>query len=123
MVCDQVLICDEGGFKEDSAAFPWCDPKLQQKRGAGIGTSIITKINILVQPSQQQQIAPPTQQQQISPPIEEQQQIFLPTEQQQIAPPNGQPKVEEQISHPNTKSSKNRKFLHQLQGKGKRLQE
>jgi hypothetical protein len=56
MVCGRVLICDEGDFKENSVVCPRCNPKLQEKRGAGIGASIISLINNLIQPNEQQQI-------------------------------------------------------------------
>jgi hypothetical protein len=89
VVCNRVLICDEGCFKEASIVCPWCDPKLQEKRGGGIGASIISIINNLMQPTDQQQISPPTEQQQISPPIEEQQ-MFQSNEEQQMSPLNEQ---------------------------------
>jgi hypothetical protein len=88
MVCGWVLICDESHFKDDYVVCPRCDPKLQEKMGAGIGAAIITMINNFTQLTEQQQFALPTEQQQISPPIEEQ---------QQMSPPNGQPKEQEQI--------------------------
>jgi hypothetical protein len=125
MVCGRVLICDEGDFKEDSVVCPRCDPKLQEKRGAGIGASIISLINNLIQPTEQQQISPPTEQQQISPPIEEQQmfqsneeQQMSPTNEQQMPLPNGQPQEQEQ---PNTRSRKKRKAPPPTTGRAKKV--
>jgi hypothetical protein len=125
MVCGQVLICDEGDFKEDSVVCPRCDPKLQEKRGAGIGASIISLINNLIQPTEQQQISPPTEQQQISPPIEEQQmfqpneeQQMSPTNEQQMPPLNGQPQEQEQ---PNTRSRNKQKAPPPTTGRAKKV--
>jgi hypothetical protein len=112
-----VLICNEGRFKEDSVVYPRCDPK--QKRGDGIGASIISLINNTIHPIEQQQIAPPKEQQQIAPPSEEQQ-MFLPDEQQQAPLSNEQPKEQEQVSQMNTRSSKKRKAPPQTTGRGKK---
>ncbi len=107
MVCGRVLICDEGDFKEDSVVCPRCDPKLQEKRGAGISASIISLINNLTQPNEQQQILPSEERQQICPPREQ-----LPNEQQQISPPREQlPNEQQQAPVSNEKPNEQEQVL------------
>jgi len=74
-VCDCVLICDEGDFKEEDVICPQCDPNI----------SFISLINKICSPSviqQQQQNSPSNSLCNVEQPI------FLPNEEQQVTPSN-----------------------------------